>query len=98
MSRKRKRNKTLRSYTPLSRPQKKGTVLQSPYSSLPFQMYDWTKDLLPECLWIAAVINHFGKDQAHKFYYKFMDVIDECWPDSNSAALGRAVDRSCVGS
>ena len=97
MAKKRKRKKAKRPYVPLSKYQKKGTVLQSPYSSMPFQMYDWPRDLLPEYLWIAAVIDHFGKEHAHQVYYEFMDTIDEFWPDNNSTPLGLLTDfRSIV--
>lgn len=61
-----------------------------------FKMYDWAKDILPECLWIAALIEHFGKKEAHKFYYKFMDVIDEFWPDENFAAFGLITDFGAI--
>ncbi|MCK4817637.1 hypothetical protein KA005_17845 [bacterium] len=92
MAKKKKRKKARRPYTPLTQHQKKGSVLHSPYNKMPFEMYDWAKDILPECLWIAALIEHFGKKEAYKFYYKFMDVIDEFWPDGNFVAMGLLTD------
>ncbi len=96
MAKKKKQRKSIRSYTPLSQHKKKGTVLQSPYNEMPFNIYDWAKDILPECLWIAALIEHFGKKDAYKFFYKFMDVIDEVWPDDNFAAIGFLTDFSVI--
>ncbi len=96
MVKKKKRKKTRRPYTPLSRHQKKGSVLHSPFNKMPFTMYDWAKDLLPECLWIAALIEHFGEKEAYKFYYKFMDVINEVWPDEDYVALGFLTDFAVI--
>jgi hypothetical protein len=59
---------------------------------MPFQMWHWARDIVPECLWIAAVILRFGKENAYKFYYKFMDAIDEAWTDKDSVALGFLTD------
>lgn len=85
--------KTHRTYTPLSQHQKKGSALQSPWKKkFPFQMWDWARDLLPEHLWIAAVVDRFGKERAHLFYYRFMDAIDEVWPAKDSVPLGLITD------
>ena len=67
MVKKKKRKKARRPYTPLSKHQKKGSVLHSPYNNMPFEIYDWARDILPECLWIAALIEHFGKKEAYNF-------------------------------
>jgi len=59
-------------------------------------MWHWTRDIIPECLWIAAVILRFGTENAYKFYYKFMDAIDEAWPYKDSVALGFLTDFSTI--
>ena len=59
-------------------------------------MWDWGRDLLPEHLWIAAVIDRFGKEQAYKFYYAFMDAFDEVWPNDGSVALGLLSDFAAI--
>jgi hypothetical protein len=93
MGKKRKHQKRRRAYTPLSKYQKNGSILKSPWKDkMPFQMWDWARDLLPEHLWIAAVIDRFGKEHAYKFCYKFMDAIDEAWPDADSVGLGLLTD------
>lgn len=66
--------------------------MQTPYNNMPFNIYDWAKDILPECLWIAALIEHFGNKEAHKYYEKFMDVIDDVWPDDTFVAMGLLTD------
>jgi len=97
MAKKKKQQKGRRPYTPLSQYQKKGSTLQSPWKEkMPLQMWHWTRDILPECLWIAAVIIRFEKENAYKFYYKFMDAIDESWTDKDSVALGFLTDFATV--
>lgn len=97
MSKKKKQQKIRRPYTPLSQYQKKGSTLQSPWKDkMPFQTWNWSRDILPECLWIGAVILHFGKENAYKFYYKFMDAIDEAWTEKDSVALGFLTDFSTI--
>jgi hypothetical protein len=84
-------------FTRLSQHQKEGSVLHSPWKGkMPSQTWNWSRDLLPEYLWIAAVVRHFGKERAYKFYYKFMDAIDTVWPEKDSVALGLMTDFAAV--
>jgi hypothetical protein len=97
MSKKKKKQKGRRPYTPLSKYQRKGSTLQSPWKEkFPFQMWHWSRDILPECLWIASIILQFGKDNAYKYYYKFMDAIDETWTVKDSVALGFLTDFASI--
>lgn len=59
-------------------------------------MWDWARDLLPEHLWIAAIVECFGRERAHLFYYKFMNAIDEVWPEKDSVALGLISDFGAI--
>jgi hypothetical protein len=63
--------------TPLAKHQKIGTKLISPMGALNMTPVDWTRDLLPEHLWIGALAIAFGIDSFHNQYRKVVDALDE---------------------
>lgn len=74
-------------HTPLSNHKKRGSVLQSPYASLPMKSSFWDRDLLPEFLWIASLRELVPLDELHKPHYALMDAFDSCWR-SDEPAIG----------
>jgi Family of unknown function (DUF5677) len=69
-------------YSPLSRQRRQGTKLKGPLAALSpkVEPIDWLRDLLPEHLWIAALADKFGLNQAASVYNGFMDAMDAHWP------------------
>ena len=63
-------------HTPLSKHQKVGTKLVSPMGALNFTSVEWSRDLLPEHLWIGAVAVAFGLDRFHNQYGALVDALD----------------------
>ena len=43
-------------------------------------------------LWIAALARHFSLDSAHQPFERFLDALDEVWPDDTSPCLGLISD------
>jgi hypothetical protein len=79
---KRKRPKSRKpGFTPLSSQTKEGTRLRGPLAKLnpKIETAEWTRDLLPEHLWLAALANKFGLDNTPRIYNKFMDAVDVHW-------------------
>lgn len=52
---------------------------------------DFTRDLLPEHLWIAALVDIYGIEAAHRPFYELMDALDTVWIDPHPA-LGLLTD------
>lgn len=92
MSKKRRKLERRAQHTPLAAHKKVGSKLLAPLSSLPFRSLDWARDLLPEHLLIAALIEHFGLDRFHKSYNELIDVLDTAWPHEDHVCLGLVSD------
>src|SRR5690606_11635458 len=58
---------------------------------LPVRMYDFERDLLPEHLWLAALVDEHGIERAHRPFYELMDAVDEVW-SSDYPAIGLLSD------
>ena len=48
---------------------------------LPIVLVDYERDLLPEHLWIGALVDQYGIEGAHRPYYELLDVLDQIWSD-----------------
>ena len=90
MSKKRKRRT---GHTSLAKHSKKGSTLQTQLSETGImRSVDWPRDFLPEHLWIGALADELGVDHFHRAYDKFLDTLDNYWPDINHVALGLISD------
>jgi hypothetical protein len=88
MAKKKKQNKNKgQRHTGLSAHQRQRTTLIPPLAKLPVQMVDFERDLLPEHLWLAGLVDLYTPQEAHLPFYEFMDAFDEFCPDE-SVALG----------
>jgi hypothetical protein len=83
--------------TSASRHKKRGTKLVPPLKELPAHLVQYDRDLLPEHLWIAALVDEHGIDLAHRPYYDLLDAIDSVWTEKE-LALGLISDFGCVPS
>jgi hypothetical protein len=86
-------------FTPLSSQKKEGSKLKGPLSALTpnFQAVDWLRDLLPEHLWLASLVDKFGLGRAAELYNAFMDAVDAHW-SHDFVALGLISDFGFVPS
>lgn len=82
-------------YTSLSRHKKKGTELRPPLSRSEVALIDWSRDLLPEHLWIGSLAVHFGLDQVWDPFTHLMDALDDYLPEGYTA-LGLISDFAAV--
>jgi hypothetical protein len=80
-----KKRKKLGRHTGLSKHSKKGTRLVPPLAELPVSMLDFERDLLPEHLWIAALVDKYGIERAHRPFYDLMDAVDKIWEEEGPA-------------
>lgn len=83
-------------YTPLSQHAHKGNTLQAPLRQLLLQHVDWTRDRLPECLWIAALALDYGLDEFIDRYLHFLEQLDEYWREDEIVALALVSDFALV--
>ncbi|MBN1629443.1 MAG: hypothetical protein JW990_06760 [Thermoleophilia bacterium] len=72
-------------HTPLTKHTRKGSELRGPLSDLTVKPIGWTRDLLPEHLWLAGLADLYGVDDAHHPFNEFMDLIDEFIDDKQGA-------------
>jgi hypothetical protein len=80
-----KRKKSLGRHTGLAKHSKEGTRLVPPLAKLPMRMLDFERDLLPEHLWIAALVDIYGIERSHRPFYDLMDALDTIWPEEGTA-------------
>ena len=66
-------------HTKLAKHKRKGTQLVPPLADVPIKPIDWSRDLLPEFLWIGALADEVGIDVVHTPYGLMMEAIDEVW-------------------
>jgi hypothetical protein len=78
-------------HTPLAKHSKVGTRLVGPLGALNITSAQWSRDLLPEFLWIASLADRFGFDRFHRPYNDLLDVLDE-FTDSTGVNLGLLSD------
>lgn len=61
---------------------KVGSKLLPPLAQgMPILLFDFERDLLPEHLWIGALVDEYGVDHAHGPYYDLLDALDDIWTD-----------------
>jgi Family of unknown function (DUF5677) len=61
---------------------KVGSRLLPPLAQdMPIVVFDFERDLLPEHLWIGALVDRHGIEDAHKPYYRLLDAVDEVWTE-----------------
>src|SRR5712692_6209335 len=84
-------------FTPLKSQRKEGSKLRGPLARLipKIELVDWSRDLLPEHLWIAALADKFGLDKVSRVYNEFMDALDAHW-SQDFVALGLISDFGLV--
>jgi hypothetical protein len=71
---------------------KVGSRLLPPLAQgLPVRLFDFERDLLPEYLWLGALVDELGIERAHLPFYELMDALDEVWTDEYPA-LGLLTD------
>jgi hypothetical protein len=68
-----------------------GSKLLTRLSQLGINTFDWERDVLPEYLWLAALLDDTSESSVHRYYYEFMDAFDKFWP-LTSVALGLISD------
>lgn len=88
MSKKRKKSGC---HTGLDKHLRSGTRLLPPLAKHPIHMLDFERDLLPEHLWIAALVDRYGIERAHRPFYDLMDALDGIWKEEGPA-LGLLTD------
>lgn len=82
-------------HTPLSKHQRNGSTLLATLSKTNITLMDWSKDLLPEHLWIAALADVLPIESIHHQFHEFMDIIDSFIPEG-SHALGLLSDFALI--
>lgn len=70
-------------HTGFSQHAKVGTKLTPPLAKLPVTLVDYERDLLPELLWIASLVDGLGVEQSHLLFYELADEIDKLWNSDN---------------
>lgn len=86
-----KKRKKLGPHSGLGKHSKVGTQLVPPLAKLPMHMLNFERDLLPEHLWIAALVDQYGVEHAHRPFYDLMDAVDKIWKEE-SPSLGLITD------
>ena len=88
MAKKKRRSKRKVSHrhTPLKQHKRQGSQLKSPLSNIPIEvkLIDWSRDLVPEFLWIGALADQVGLDFVNTYYRKMMDALDKVWTKDNT--------------
>jgi hypothetical protein len=60
-----------------------GSKLTPPLAKLPVALVDYERDLLPELLWIASLVDGLGVERSHLPYYELANEIDKSWNSEN---------------
>lgn len=73
---KRKSQPRKRQTTPLGAHRRIGKELKPPLAEIPFTFSHWERDLLPEMLWVDAVVDHLSWDRAPSAIHAALDTLD----------------------
>jgi len=79
--------------TKLSEHEKIGDTLHTPFTSNfgdSLQLTSWSKDRLPEYMWIALILNHYGRNEGLRIMYQIMQRLKE--NDSCIAELSKILE------
>jgi hypothetical protein len=79
--------------TKLSEHEKIGDTLHTPFTSNfgdGLQLTSWSKDRLPEYMWIALILNHYGRNEGLRIMYQIMQRLKE--NDSCIAELSKILE------
>jgi len=74
--RKKERRKRRRQTSTLKDHKKVGKVLQPPFKQIPLSPYNWIAEVLPEMLWIDAVLSRRSLGEATSIVYGTLDILD----------------------
>lgn len=85
--RKKKRRKRKRQTSTLEDHRKVGKVLQPPFKQIPLSPYSWIAEVLPEMLWIDAVLGIRSLGEAASVVYGALDILDTYVPADSQEVL-----------
>lgn len=87
--RKKKRRERKRQTSTLEDHRKIGKVLQPPFMQIPLTPFNWIAEVLPEMLWIDAVLSRTSLGEAVSILYGALDILDSHVPaDSHEVLTG----------
>ncbi|HDH43931.1 MAG TPA: hypothetical protein ENG66_00785 [Thermococcus sp.] len=89
-----KKEKRRKKHSSISDHFRKGTKLVPQLAQLgsKIEFIQWDRDLVPEHLWIAALSEKYGVDNAHKPFNDLLDALDDVWPHKDTPPLGFITD------
>ncbi len=76
-----KKGKGKQRHTGLNKHSRDRTRLIPPLAKVNLRPVDYERNLLPEHLWLASLVDTFGPERAHQPFHDLMDAIDEVWTD-----------------